>query len=380
MRNLIEKNLYLNNFLRSILLSSHNKKVREFSEEAGKIDSISDFDNFKEFINIFKSVYSGGIFSIKKSYSESLLYGHINEMFEYAGLNTKDFIYFPIMEHGIQFYMQTKLNHPPRIFQGDYFLNAWREQYPGNPYYVIGPYIHYARPYYDEKVFQEKKSKLGKTLLVFPTHSYELSETNYDARQFVEYVMDELATGYDSVIVCAYWADLEHEIYTLFKSRGAKIVSAGFRGDVNFIRRLKTIIQLSDCVVANSLGTFLGYAVYLKKPVIMVDGNIINHISDMQVTGEMSDLIKITESKFMKEFAPKKEALSQSQLSLCNPYWGLDEVKTKEEIKAIHEVNKMIIKKAHGNINNIGKSANKVLLNSTLSDIQRRVLKDALLK
>ncbi len=380
LRQLLEKNLYLNNFLRSIIMRKFNNRVEKFIDEASKYDSIGNFEDFREFIKNFKNVYSSGIFSVKKSFSESLLYGHINEMYNYAGLDKKDFIYFPIMEHGIQFYMQTKKNHPPRIFQGEYFLDEWRKEYVGNPYYVIGPYIHYARPYYDKETFDRMKSELGKTLVIFPTHTYELAESKYNATKFVDYVMDTLAKDFDSVVVCSYWADLDHEINKLFSDRGAKIVSAGFRGDYNFIRRLRTIIELSDSVAANSLGTFLGYSIYLKKPVIMFNGDIVSKMKDISVSEQMSSSMKDIENDFMKIFSLGKESFSEEQISLCNPYWGFDKIKTPEEIAAIFQVNKMIIKRAHGSIKNIGKAAQKVYKNAKLSEIQHRILKEALAK
>lgn len=378
MKNIIEKNLYLNNSARTVLLYRYNKEVNEFIKEASHIDSIRNFERFKNFIEIFKNKYNGGIYSVKKSYSESLLYGHINMMSDYAGIEKKDFIYFPVMEHGIQFYMQIKQNQPPRIFQGDYFLDDWRSEYKNTPLYVIGPYVHYADKYYNENNFTKLRLKYKKTLLVFPSHSYELAETNYNEKQFVDYVMDRLAKDYDTVMVCAYWADLNHEVYSLFKSRGAVIVSAGFRGDFNFIKRLKSIIMLSDCVVSNALGTFLGYAVYLDKPVIMIDGNVVNDIKDMTVTEEMSDKLSRIQGQFMREFAPLKEPLNDEQIKLCNKYWGLDKTKTPEEIRVILKVNKMVIKGAGGKIRRIGKSAIKVLNSDNLSECEHRILKEAM--
>ncbi len=378
MRNLIEKNLYLNDFVRGIAMCRYNKKVKNFINKTSVIDSICNYKEFKNCIDNFSKVYNGGIFSTKRAFSESLLYGHINELFAYGNLPEKDFLYFPIMEHGIQFYMQTKRNYPPRIFQGDYFLDAWRKEYPGNPYYTIGPYIHYARPYYSEEKTEKLKKEFGKTLLVFPSHAYELCESKYDASQFVSYVMDRLAKDYSTVMVCAYWADLDDDIYNLFRARGAKIISAGFRGDLNFIRRLRTIIELSDCVVANALGTFLGYAVYLDKPVIMIDGNVINDIQDMSVSTQMEDLLRSTEKQFMIAFSPDNQNDKQKQSTLCEPYWGFKNIKTPDEIKAIYEVNKKVIKRSRGNIRKMGSAAKKIYENSKSSDIQRKVLKEAL--
>ena len=374
MRDVIEKNLYLNNSLRCVALSKYNKKVQDFIDRAAKIDSIMDFCEFKDFIKEFKKVYSGGIFSIKKAYSESLLYGHINEVFHYAELDEKDFLYFPIMEHGIQFYMQIKKNHQSRIFQGEYFMEDWNKAYPGTPTFAIGPYVHYARPYYSETEFNKIKEEIGKTLLVFPTHSYELGETHYNAEDFVDYVMQEQAKDYQTVMVCAYWADLDHEIYRLFEARGAKIVSAGFRGDYNFIRRLRTIIELSDGVVANSLGTFVGYCIYFKKPVVMVDGKIIKQLNDLNLTNEMSGNMDKIEQLFYKEFSPTSKPFSKEQIELCEKYWGLSNVKSPEEIRAILQLNKKVIKKALGNVYEMGKAANTLKAENKFSELEKRVL------
>ena len=87
--------------------------------------------------------------------------------------------------------------------------------------------------------------------------------------------MNVLAKQYDTVMVSVYWNDVESKLYGMFEKCGAILVSSGFRGDKAFISRLKTLISLSDCVCGNAFGTHIGYAMYLNKPFIYINNDLI---------------------------------------------------------------------------------------------------------
>ena len=378
-RKIIESNLYINDFMRKTLFSQYNKKVSDFIKEVDEIDCIEDFDDFKVFMNNFKDIYTGGLFSIKRSFSESLLYGHVHSFADYADFSPGSFKYFPIIEHGIHFGMRVTKPCFPRAFQGAYLIPRYREVYGNHfPLYCLGPMLHYVKPYYDEKHTFDLKAKLKKTLLVVPFHTHELSVGKGDCNKFIDYVMNVEGKNYDTILVCAYWGDLENPIYRDFSSHGAKIVSAGFRGSPLFIKRLRTIIELADSVVSDAVGTYLGYCMYLGKPVTLIEDNIkIDEFekSEPQVT-DFS--LEQTKEKFFKYFAPGVQAFSEKQMDLYNLYWGSNSIKTPEEIRSILSINEKIIKFAHGNISNICAATEKIYNSDSMSELERKVLSEAI--
>lgn len=122
------------------------------------------------------------------------------------------------MEHGIQFYMNVKDTQFPRVFQRDYLINKYKDAYgKGYPFYMVGQYIHYANKYYDTDRLKNIKNNCGKTLFVFPFHMYELSQIKSVDNDFISYIFDEAAKEYDTVLVCAYWSDLESDLYKKLK-------------------------------------------------------------------------------------------------------------------------------------------------------------------
>lgn len=379
-RDKIEKNLYLNNVTRTIVMGGHNHKVSNFTKEISTIDSIKDYEQFSKEIVKYKKIYRNGYFSIKKTYSESLLYGHINEMFNYAKLSTNDFFYFPIMEHGIEFNNIVNANHPCRIFQGEYLQKDWNRINVGVPTFKVGPYINYARPMYSTTEHDLLKKQLGKTLLVFPFHSYELADIKNENYDFINLVMDMLAKNFDNVLVCAYWTDVDDEIYCRFKERGAKIVSAGFRGDANFIRRLRTLMDLSDCVIGNALGTFLGYSVARKKRVLLYKDQIITTIKDIEITKDMRHTFNAVETEFVNNFSNLETIMedgikySYEQLNLCNKYWGTESLRTPEEISSILNISKMIIKQSKGFINKVPEAVQELIKNNAFNLSEKALL------
>ena len=371
--------MFINNNIRKIVMNKHNKKVYDFAAKSAQIDSIKKFPEFQDYMTKFEKIYEGGLFNIKASYGESLYYGHIQQLFRYCNMNPKDYVYFPIMEHGIQFVTRVRENQQMRIFQGKDNIEGWRKYYKGYPFYMIGPYIHYVESYYESDEIAKYKSELGKVLTIFPAHTYELADNFYNEQEFVDYIMDIMAKDYDSVIISVYWADVNAEVYKLFKERGAILMSAGFRGDTNFIRRLKTILELSDTVVSNAFGTFIGYAYYLNKVVKLIDGNVIVDSSKESVDSpEMENELHQIEKQFMRAFAIDKPEFTKEQLELCEYYWGLDKLKTKEEIQAILKINKQILKEAKGFIKWIPWAAQKVMKKGKLTELEYSVLSEAM--
>jgi len=178
---------------------------------------------------------------------------------------------------------------------------------------------------------QRIKRRLKRTLLVFPLHSVDEQEyTTYDTDAFIkriEAVRQE--HRYDSVMVCMYWHDVLTHKYVPYQNQGWKVVTAGHRLDTNFLRRLRSIISLADMVVTNGVGTHIGYAVCLNKPVYVLDLPSYNTAFD--VNGEKYGAAYARESaqeadksgnEIKAAFGPYSEVLKQEQIAVVRKYWG----------------------------------------------------------
>jgi hypothetical protein len=162
-------------------------------------------------------------------------------------------------------------------------------------------------------------------------------------------------------------------------AEGYRIVSAGFRGGTAFLQRLKTILQLADMVATDSLGTHVGYGVCLKVPCIYFETSI-------HATDKCNNVSKYTEFtkpilENFKTIFSNADSISPQMWEFCNKYWGLDQIKTQEEIKAIYEINVEITRRAKGFVAAFPATAQKLLDKyETENDLKYRLLKAALPK
>lgn len=134
----------------------------------------------------------------------------------------------------------------------------------------VGPYIHYAdtRNVISNEDKRRLKEAWGKTLLVFPFHTLKTLDHKYDEEEFLNYIQTH-SKQFDTVLVCFYWADIQKKRHSSFLKQGYRVVTAGHNNDYYFLDRLKTYIELSDATLSNSVGTHVGYCIYLNKPVVL---------------------------------------------------------------------------------------------------------------
>lgn len=199
---------------------------------------------------------------------------------------------------------------------------------------TIGPYIKYAEPLYSSKKILAERKKLGKTLVVFPSHSIDSVHANYNISEFIRYIkVFKEKYKFHSVIVCMYWKDIELDNHKEYELSGFQIATAGYSYDSNFLSRLKTILLLSDAMLTNSVGTHVGYSISLNKPVKIWNGSQLEYLpisgneerakkelsarqgEDLNTHLEDVEYIKLTFSKFDSN-------ISKSQLECVQYYWG----------------------------------------------------------
>lgn len=331
----------------------HISAIKHMSE----IDSISDFPEFKQKIERIKANKSVTMLRINRYGDESRMgYGYYQEIMKYAGLSEKGFIYIPSMEHGIRFSGAPWKERSGVISsicfacQGPGRLSDIYDLDPWKPIFVLGPYIHYAAPYYSAEETEKLKNELGRVLLVFPSHSYEYEEAA-DGQDLYSIIYKKYASDYDTIMVCIYWNDTDNPVLDLYAKRGAKIVSAGYRNDPNFIRRLKTIISLADDVVVDDLGTNIGFCKYMGKTVYFESA--VPRLPEDKVLVE-------NHHRFYEAFYSPNKEFTESQLRLQNElydhFWGGDKyLRTSEEIRDIISVLKEMCRATLYNINRMPK-------------------------
>ena len=350
-------NAYIKDYILRIKFSKHNIQFEQLKERFSNIDSIKDVEelyrNIKKYIPL-NSILSGEVVG-----SISMHYGHFDSLINYAGLKDFKSIVLPEMEHGINFLESIlpykKIHETPNfIFQGEYKKEMLHKKDPYKPVFCIGPYIHYTKDYYDPKQMQEMKRRYGKTLLVFPSHTYELSRQRYEEEKFVDQIM-EYGKDYDTILVNAYWVDLNNRVYKLFKDKGATVVSAGVRLDANFISRLKTIISLSDYVIGNNIGTNIGYCLYLKKPFKLIDSKV--ELID-KCTKRDARIYNQNYNRFIDAFVNEDTELINQ---LYTKFWGGENlIKTRQEIKNMILLSDKLIKYSLGSENKFDESVKKL--------------------
>lgn len=203
--------------------------------------------------------------------------------------------------------------------------------------YAIGPYIHYAEDYLSSTEFMELKSKLGRVLLVFPSHSASGTEVSFDYDELFSAV-GSISKGFDTVIFSLFWSDINTMVVEKLKEKKYLIACAGHRYDHNFLSRQKSLIKLSDVTMSNSLGTHLAYCVYLGKPHWLF-GQQISYKStnaigkaNKEISHKYKDLNIQNREHIIRLFSKYSDDITAEQFSICNELFGFDQIKNEKEM------------------------------------------------
>jgi len=373
LREQLRKNIGIYDYLVKIRRYKNNAAYLKNLNEVSAIDSILEFDKFVDAVERFVEMRVPVEYSVYGG--ESYYYGYYNEFMQYANIRLPRVPVFPRMEHGVRFggpLWGFDANCLAYACQGRKRIHEIWENDPWKPVFSLGPYIHYARDYYNESDFQKLKSQLGRCLLVFPSHTSEGVGSRFAEKDLVDIIYEKYAPHFDSVMVCAYWRDAKNSLIEAFRQRGAMTVSAGFRGDKNFIRRLKTIIKLSDAVVGDDLGTNIGFCMCMGKPYYL------ERVDRKRSEDETFECYK---DLFYGAFCTDTLEFTQEQLEqqrdLYNDFWGGDaSTYSADEAKYLINLVLGIYKEANYQVDAIS-DVIKNRLNSSKDPMERRILQDA---
>lgn len=232
-----------------------------------------------------------------------------------------------VIEHGIYFsdqIMNFEVNfckHPLIITMGKQRERLLKEK--GYNALSVGPYIRYSKNYSSFDELARLKQKLGKTLLVFPSHSIEGVDAVFNGEKFVAEIK-KCSENFNTVLICMYWKDIVDNRYQEYLNNGFTIVTAGHRSDSSFLSRLKDLIYLSDMTMSNNLGTHLGYCISEGKPHYLFSQECTYTGVFVKREQRYSNATLYNERllQFKEAFGVFANEITQKQLDLVHFYWG----------------------------------------------------------
>lgn len=231
-----------------------------------------------------------------------------------------------LIEHGI--YFGDNISVDTHSFGAPivYTMGKQRESFlrlKGYEAYSLGPYILYSKHFYSVIRLKEIKAKLGKTLLVFPSHSIEDVNVRFNENIFLNEIK-KYVKEYDTILICLYWKDILNGCSHMYEDAGFCVVSAGHRSDPYFLPRLKDLIYLSDMTMSNNLGTHVGYSIAMGKPHYMFSQKCTYEGKGVEQENAGKDMDKYQEriSTFQEVFGNYQYCISKEQLELVRYYWG----------------------------------------------------------
>ena len=119
----------------------------------------------------------------------------------------------------------------------------------------------------------------------------------------------------------------------MYKDRGYVVVSAGCIHDVNFLRRLKTIIKLSDAVAFNGYVSGLIYSVFLGKKVFWLPQ--IQEREYNRMANDMGDEFNDGFNKFLYKIFEDEFDSEKQKEEMMNYYMGKSSFRSKSEMGKI---------------------------------------------
>ncbi len=328
-----------------------DKVIDEYVNKCKELDLLSDISRFKKLAK--------DILLLTKEYGtpyrsgrlwEASHYGNLQALVDYAQIDEDLNRYSPLVSHiecvpvlSAEFYKEAT------VMSGEYYKHRIHKRYPYVPVFSVGPYIYYASGIYSNSRLSRIKKEIGRMLLVFLPHSEEFVSRLFNKNSFIDAILKKYKNDYDSIWLCAFWVDINDGVCTYAEEQGIHVVTAGFRFDNDFDKRLKTIIELSDNILCADIGTFIPYSLLLKKPISRMPIEDLKHLPELEFEGnnqikdiQLGDAFKEFENGFKRLFNDEF-ILNKEQYNWLEPYAGFSRVRNKEYIKNIFNITRDII-------------------------------------
>lgn len=178
-------------------------------------------------------------------------------------------------------------------------LRAQRFRNRGMHSIAIGPYISYVDQALSNPEFLTLKRAFGRVLLVFPCHSIEENQTSNSYEPVLIRECSRIAeeNEIDTVVVSMYYNDFLLGRSKAFEKLGFKVFCAGNRYDPLFLSRLKSMLMLADYCVTDGVGTHIGYALSLQKPMEVVGNSYLDLYVDELERNEAHEIAQALASR-----------------------------------------------------------------------------------
>jgi len=376
-QDIVGKNLYLNDFVYHQLFSKYVNEVENTLKDMKNDDYLIGIDSIKTFrkdIDKYNRVWH----TRNVNWDNLHWYGNWRELF---GKNfQEESVNTPCVEHGLIFhnniFFDVRNTARSTCATFSVFRKNIIQKITNIPVFCVGSYIYYADSFYNAESLKKFKEYYGKVLLVFPTHSTEKAELTTNQKLFLENIK-KYAKNFDSILINAFWWNINDPLIELLSAEGYKIVTCGFRCDVNFLSRLKAYIMLSDLVMGDSVGTHIGYCLANNIPFSYIPAVTKVKLLDRCENKDI-DFVEMHQNKIAEAFLNATE-ITDKQREIVDYYWGNNLFKTEEEIKAIVEINREITDITYGFTDFRCSAAKKLLKKYADTDeVKYRLLKDAL--
>lgn len=320
----------------SIYFRKETKRVENIFEQRKTIDLFDYCSLSKEMPRRHNTIQN-----------ELQLYGTMDDLCKYANKNKlKGNVK---LEHGLylggytNFTFKTKFFISKHITFSDYREGWLSKKISKQEIIKIGPYIHYNKGLIEKSEVEHLKTKFGKTLIVFPSHSIPGLTLEYDVQLFLDEIDNVKSKhNFKTVIICFYFNDIIQGSHKQYESKGYKITCAGHKYDRYFLTRLKSIIELGDVTMSNKMGSHLGYCIYMNKPHYLFSVEVNYEFKEFKEfrTNKEDNLLDKELEQFNKEFGVYSETISNSQYKLTDYYFGFEHIKTKEELSSLDIFNR----------------------------------------
>ena len=344
---ILAQNSYLNYFVYKYLSKNDTDNMQKFVDRFYNEDYMDNIDSIRSFR---ETIANNKLNYITRdiTWNNAHIYGIWQAIFgDYV--DKKDYYKSPAIEHGLIFHNEVYRDVLYTARMTCCTFSKFRKNIIHSkvnmPVFCVGSYIAYAKSFYDQDKISCLKNKFGSILLVFPTHSTDSSDITVNQRKFLDNIK-KLALGYDTVFINSFWWNINDPLIKILESEGYKILTCGFRDDINFLPRLKAYLSLADLVVGDSIGTHVGYCLACNVPFCYMPSET---KVQLKLKEELKDIefVNYHQSKIAKEFLYTTK-ITDTQKDICNYYWGNNDIKTFNQIKTILQINNDILQNSHG--------------------------------
>lgn len=306
-------------FIISWIASKINRRKTQLSLLEGERRKLLSIFNIKELSRPLPYC-SRFLVGENNLYGNGIVFNRLDENISKNAIIEHGFIYGSLVQKN------AKIGWPKTVITfSDYrreFLNAQTNK----EIVCIGPYIHYVSSLLSESDIRKLKEELGRILLVFPSHSLSDLNLSFNRKEFLDSIK-EYGSKYDTIVICLYWADILKGEDKLYKNiSNVRFVTAGHINDQYFLNRLRSIFEISDAVFTNGIGTHVGYSIYFKKPLTILEQTIKIDSSSLgensQRTVEDVNSLEVVKRHLYQLFKNQEDAISNEQYNYVSNLFG----------------------------------------------------------